>query len=111
MLVQARGVYVDRIVDRDVEIIGHLRADFARGCICLLCISVLARRRGPGGRSELESLGGGGGRKYIFPAEGDPAFAAVDVPNSVVPGGHLTVAWLAFNNIDAVCKISMQHSL
>ena len=38
---------------------------------------------------------------YIFPTENGSTFHAVDIPNSVVASGHLTVIGFAFDHIDA----------
>ena len=37
---------------------------------------------------------------YVFPSQGGATFDAVDIPDSMVPGGHLTFIRLAFNDID-----------
>jgi hypothetical protein len=38
----------------------------------------------------------------IFPAEDDPALAAVDIPNGMVPGCHLAIASFAFDDVHTV---------
>ena len=42
---------------------------------------------------------------HVFPAEPLSAFAAIDVADGVVAGGHLPVDWLAFDDIDARAEI------
>jgi hypothetical protein len=41
---------------------------------------------------------------YIFPAENGGTLDTVDVPDSVVASGHLTVIGFAFHNIDTGIK-------
>lgn len=55
------------------------------------------RQRRP--RYKFGFLRKGGGGTHVFPAEGRPALDAVDVAHRVVPRGHLSVVWLAFNHV------------
>ena len=44
----------------------------------------------------------GGKHAYIFPTKNRATLATVDVSDSVVACGHLTVIWLTLNNVNAV---------
>jgi hypothetical protein len=83
-------------------IVRRLR-DCVRGCICLLCISVMARKPGPESliAYQTHDKGSRGKRTYIFPPKDGATFDTVYVSDSVITSGHGPVIWFSFYYIHA----------
>src|SRR5712675_494115 len=82
--------------------ISHRRGGCVRGCTSLPCTFGTVRTpcpASPTGTREQRGSGNRSGNAHIFPTENGAALAAIDVSHGVVACSHLTVVWLAFNNV------------
>jgi hypothetical protein len=69
---------------------------------CSYALSCKAKRTGPVSQNGgwMERAGVRARHAHIFPAKYGLALAAIDVPHGVVSCSHLTVIWLAFDNVN-----------